>query len=143
MEGEWEVEVMTPPGESAFFHLMRLYLTKLSDRFDSEIEANMREYVRRLNARCRGEPIEENEEPSTSPAPLEEAEEDDNSSVVHEGPGGGDLPPGAPGDMSRVSGLQRRNSLKVMRALEGGEDDDDKEYGGPLPKLSARISNMR
>lgn len=97
----------------------------------------MKEYVRRLNAKCRGEEIE---------GAVEEAKSDDDSVSL---PQGGDSsipssPPGDPGDMSRVAGGGGQRKNAALKALErDADEEDDDDYGGKLPMLSNKISQMR
>jgi hypothetical protein len=106
-----------------------------SCRFNSPTEIQMKEYVRRLNAKCRGETIEEE---GGNGASGETKSDDDSESYAQQH--AGSAPPGAPGDLSRMAGVQRRNT--ALKALERNLDDDD-DYGGKLPKLHNRASERR
>eukprot|EP00602_Paraphysomonas_sp_CaronLab_P003563 CAMPEP_0185027420 /NCGR_PEP_ID=MMETSP1103-20130426/12453_1 /TAXON_ID=36769 /ORGANISM="Paraphysomonas bandaiensis, Strain Caron Lab Isolate" /LENGTH=627 /DNA_ID=CAMNT_0027561407 /DNA_START=472 /DNA_END=2352 /DNA_ORIENTATION=- len=114
-----------------------------SCRYESEFEKDMAEYVRRLNAKCRGEPVEEKQEEDLSATSVEE--NDDDGSVA--GPEGEvDAPPGAPGDMTRMPAeIRRRRSmshvqvtsdiLKAQNALENGDASD--AGGSDMPPRDA------
>ena len=116
------------------------------DRFENPLEKSMREFVRRLNAKCRGEDVEgegegeESQKGGGSSVPSPEEGEDDDSSLVQVSLNGRtEGPPGTPGDNRRMSSLHRRNSHAIS-SLEAVDEDD--VFPSP-PTLSVRDSSVR